>query len=154
MSGGFLAFALCKALATKAALLLPAVNVSLGFDGATDPGDYLWIGVENPFEATLTPAATATQDWAGAARSAGRDESGEVFCCVESWNGEGDIPAAMDSAEAIFETFAAWVRTSDRADVPGLFAAAVSSLSLDVAHTVTGEGVVRVVFPIRYTGRT
>ena len=150
---GLLGFAVTKALATKAAVLLPAVNVSLGFEGVTDPGDYLWVGVENPYSAALTPAVSETQEWAGSPRQTGRNASGDVFCCVESWNGEGDIPAAIDSANAIFETFTEWVRTSDRADVPGLFTAAASSMSGDLAHTTTGEGVARIVFSIHYEGR-
>ena len=83
------------ALRAAVAPLLPAVTVDLAYTGSPYPGDYLWIHCEDPYSPGPAPGSTSSQVWAGAARATGRQESGDITCAIEAWNGEGDVTAAM-----------------------------------------------------------
>lgn len=128
------------------------VTVSLGFDGTADGGDYLWIGVEDPFSASLGPAASASQEWAGSQRQTGRNESGDVWCCIESWNGEGRMADALTRCHAILAPFASWLRAADNADVPGLLHVGVANIATDLALSGT-DAVARLVVRVHFEGR-
>ena len=140
------------ALTAAATTALPTVNVSLGYTGAADPGDYLWIGVENPFAASLTPAASASQEWAGSQRQTGRNESGDVLCCIEVWNGEGDVAAALARCGVILGTVETLLRTTDNLGVVGLLHIAATGADWDLAWSPS-DAVARCVFRTHFEGR-
>ena len=121
--------AFVKTIAATAASLLPDVTVALGYQGNPNAGDYLWVHCEDPYQPDITPGSSSTQSWPGASRAVGREESGDITCVVDSWNGEGDVTAAMDRAYAILAPVASWLRTTTHADLPpGLLHAAVTSI--------------------------
>lgn len=128
--------AFVTALAAEADTLLAGVTVCLGFQENAVGGDCLWVHCEDPYQASIGPGSTSTQKWAPLARQ--RDESVDVTCVIDTWNGEGDVAAAMARAYAILAPVASWMRTANWAALaPGLLQAGVttSRLSLGLSGT-------------------
>lgn len=141
------------ALRAAVAPLLPSVTVDLAYTGAADPGDYLWIHCEDPYASGPAPGSTSSQVWAGAARATGRQESGDITCAIEAWNGQGDVAAAMTAAYAILAPVATWLRTAEWSAVtPGLLHAAVTSQRLDLGLSGTDARAL-LVFVIHFEAR-
>lgn len=144
---------LIDAIVTASRAALPGeVNVEDGFTASNAGGDSLWVGVEDPFRADLSPSAHTSQEWAGSQRQTGRNESGNLTCCIEAWTGTNEIRDARQRCFEILAPVAAWLRAADNAAVPGLLHAAVVSVGLDQALTDQGA-VARLVFQIHYEGR-
>ena len=110
--------ALIDALVAAGTTALPSTIVSDGVPVTDDPGDFLMVGIQDPDAETPLSAdsAEAQQSW-GAARP--RTETGSVYCCAYSWNGNGDAKAARNAVYAIAAAVANALRPNDLA-VPGL----------------------------------
>lgn len=104
--------AFIDALVVAAEAALPDVLVFDG-QGVTDgPGDFLMIGVDDPNAEDFSAAAEAQQTPATMGTARSRDERRRVYCAVMSWNGDGDMKAARDSAYTIAEGVATILRTT------------------------------------------
>lgn len=141
------------ALRAAVAPLLPSVTVDLAYTGSPYPGDYLWIHCNDPYAPGPAPGSTSSQVWAGAARATGRQESGDITCAIEAWNGEGDVTAAMTRAHAILAPVATWLRTAEWSAVaPGLLQAAVTSQQQELILSGTDARAL-LVFTIHFEAR-
>lgn len=74
---------------------LPNIRVSDGTGVTDDPGDYLMVGVEDPFN-DAESAATTESDWAGVGVSAPRSETGTVTCAALCWSGDTNAKVVRD----------------------------------------------------------
>jgi hypothetical protein len=101
------------ALVTQATAALPAVTVSYGWrDTEDNPGDWLMIGVPDPFGSDAANVSTSTQVMATAGTPRSRDENVSIPCHAYSANGDRDQQAALEAAMATFEAAAALVRVT------------------------------------------
>lgn len=131
----------------------PDVTVSDGYAMVNNPGDYLWVGIEDPYSAGPSASVRASQEWVGASRISGRDETGQITCCLESWNGEADMKLARDRVYALLAPLAMWLRSAPGAIIPGLARASIDSTDLDQAPYEDGMVAVRLIIRIGFKGR-
>ncbi len=114
-------FTLIPRLVTVFDSVLSNVNVTHGYMVSEDPGNFLLVGVDDPDSSDRSPASEGSQKWAGLGANTSYEE-GTVACCALSWNGQGDLAAALAS---LAETTAA-IESALRDDpnlggqVPGL----------------------------------
>jgi hypothetical protein len=93
--------ALIGAVFTQATAALPDVLVYHGFGVSDDPGDFLMIGVDDPYADGPANSVITKQAPITAGTSRPRDERGDLWCTALSWNGNGDSEAALDAVAAI-----------------------------------------------------
>jgi hypothetical protein len=94
--------ALIDALTSAADLALSDTNVFDGPGSCDDPGDYLMVGVDDPFNVTSAVLSASVEQVAGpSGTNRPRDESGTLWCSALSWNGDADQKVARDRVYAI-----------------------------------------------------
>lgn len=101
------------ALTAAATASLPAPwTAALGYKVTDDPGPLVMIGGEDPDNPEETSLGTAEQDWASVGLAADRDEVGDITCSARTWNGEGDLIAAVTDTQAALDALAAYLRAN------------------------------------------
>jgi hypothetical protein len=112
--------ALLRALTTTAQGLL-GVNTAYPGPGLSDsPGDYLFIGAQDPdVEQGATEAVSVTQEQMAFGATRPRQEEGVVRMCARSVNGDSDLLAAVDAVYALQESLATALRTTNDLGVTG-----------------------------------
>jgi hypothetical protein len=103
--------ALLDALVTVATAVLPKATILDGYGVTEFVGDYLMIGVDDPYSPEEALAGSSQQDWAHANYTA-RNESGDITCVAVSWNGAESAKGARDSVFAITTAFEAGLRAN------------------------------------------
>lgn len=86
-------------IAAKAALPAQGIVTLDGFGVTEFVGNYLMIGVDDPFRPDAPLSATSKQDWAHANFTA-RDEEGDITCAALSYGGDVNQKTSRDSAYA------------------------------------------------------
>ena len=90
-----------------------------GLGNVNDLGDYLHVGVDNPFGSGQVAAASSDQNWAGATPSIRREDEGSVTCTVVSNNPDGNQKAARDRVFMVAGVVQQMLREYIRLDPPG-----------------------------------
>lgn len=115
-------------IAQAPATLPPDVFVSDGFPMTNDSGDFLAVGVDDPFDDVRAESAESTQEFALAAGRS-RDEAASVRCSAYAVRGGGDLKGARDAASAIVAAVAALARAGATPfNLPGIRKAGVTDL--------------------------
>jgi hypothetical protein len=85
--------------AAKAALPPQGIVTLDGFGVTEFVGNYLMIGVDDPYRPDASTSATSQQSWAHANYTT-RDEEGHITCAALSYSGDAVAKTARDSAYA------------------------------------------------------
>ncbi|MBK7823369.1 MAG: hypothetical protein IPJ61_20500 [Tessaracoccus sp.] len=97
------------------------VAVVDGLGNIDDVGDFLHIGVDNPFGTGQVAAGQSDQEWSGAGPTL-RTETGSVTCVVICRDADGDQRACRTRCEGILATVQRLLRTNIRLDPEGFTA--------------------------------
>lgn len=120
-------------------------------DGSEDQDvfDFLFVGLGDP-RRDDSDAGTFDQTWPQST-TAGRRETGTVFCIAISYNGDGDVKAARDSAFATLGAVQRLLREDTRlGGVNGLLSTSLTGGQPDQRQTSRGA-VCAVRFSVDYT---
>lgn len=120
-------------------------------DGSEDQDvfDFLFVGLGDP-RRDDSDAGTFDQTWPQST-TAGRRETGTVFCIAISYNGDGDVKAARDSAFATLGAVQRLLREDTRlGGVNGLLSTSLTGGQPDQRQTSRGA-VCAVRFSVNYT---
>lgn len=93
--------ALIDALVASAKNALPSQGIVVldGYGVTEFVGNYLMIGVDDPYKPDASISASSAQDWAHANYTT-RDEEGDITCAALSYSGDANQKTARDSAFA------------------------------------------------------
>ena len=112
--------ALIAALYAQASSSLPNTLVLLGPGITDDPGDYLMVGCSDPDADGEFEIAELEQEQMAFGATRPRQESGAIFMVARSRNGDSDLQAAIDAAQATQEALATVLRTTNDLGVTGV----------------------------------
>lgn len=131
---------------------LTGITILDGFGNTDDPGDYLMVGVDDPNTPDLARGGRARSDWRTVGQGGStRREEGSVTCAAMSWNGEGDLKSARDSAFATVAALETSLKTDPTIGGRVMFA---TTNSHDYIPAVGDTGAeVIVVFTVSYVAR-
>lgn len=101
--------ALLAATVDAAVEALPDVELSYGKAVSDGPGDYLMLLVDDPDD-DWQESVTSERDWAGVGIDADVSESGDIACTALSWNGDGNMQAAVEAVYANIEALVSLIR--------------------------------------------
>jgi hypothetical protein len=98
------------------------------YDGqgdSDDPGNFLMVGVDDPYAEGAVDSASGTQEWAGLGQRAAYEHGDAVWCCALARSGDSGSDAQRAAREAVRDLVAG-VDATLKADpnlggkVPGL----------------------------------
>lgn len=143
-----------KLVALSLATLGPlGVNVSDSDPIAMDVGDWLCIGVEDPEGPTPHHTADSSQEWSGATRALGLDETAFITCSAIAWSGDDDVKTVRDRVYAILAGLTALIREDPRLGIPGVVRIVVASTDLTQGVAAEGGTFARLVFRLAVKAR-
>lgn len=92
---------LIDALVAAATAALPDQGIVVldGYGVTEFTGNYLMIGIDDPYRPDASVSASSTQDWAHANYTT-RNEEGDVTCAAVSWSGDANQKTSRDAAYA------------------------------------------------------
>jgi hypothetical protein len=90
---------------------LPETRVSRGVGVTDHPGNYLMVGVEDPFATGDSAAAESEQEWAHVGLGAQRREQGTVMCAALAWSGDSSPEAVRAVCDRVYEIYGALATT-------------------------------------------
>ena len=111
--------------------------VSDGFPLELDPGDWLMVGVDNPFATGPAASASSAQTWPHVTAHS-RDEQGSISCAACAWNSDGDMRAAREAVFAMLAGTQEVCRTRDALPVDGLQWVSFTGLSFQQSQDDMG----------------
>lgn len=107
---------LMRALRDGISDLLASAEVTLGIELDATPGPRVWVGYDDPFGQSPTPARSQQTLATMGARN--RDEVGEVPCAVFVERADLDMDAALAEAEGIIDAIGSWLALARFQDLP------------------------------------
>jgi len=107
---------LMRALRDGISDLLADAEVTLGIELDATPGPRVWVGYDDPFGQSPTPARSQQTLATMGARN--RDEVGEVPCAVFVERADLDMDAALADAEGMVDAVGTWLVSARFQDLP------------------------------------
>lgn len=132
--------------------LVPDFTVSDGFPLEWNTGDFLAVGVDDPQSANPAPSARSDAEWAGAHRSMGLNESGEVTCAAWAWRGDADTKSGRDAVYGALSAIQDTLRNPAGLAVEGLWSTWLAGTQLSQDQTPNGA-LVLLVFRVGFKAR-
>ena len=133
---------------------LPAlanVTVCDGPSIVNDPGDYLFVGIDNPDDDNGI-GVSGTQSWPLATYTY-REDDGDIWLAAYADNGAGAMKPARDAATAVMEAVQDRVHANPTLGVAQVTRLAFSDYTYRPMQTANGAAVV-LLFRITFTART
>lgn len=143
---------LLDALVSAFQELAPDFTVSDGFPLEWNTGDFLAVGVDDPQASSPAPSARSDAEWAGAHRSMGLNESGEVTCAAWSWRGDADTREAREAVYGALSAVQDYLRDPVGMGVDGLWSTWLAGTQLSQDQTPDGA-LVLLVFRVGFKAR-